>query len=260
MKKILLIGDPVEHSLSPAIQNAAFKTLGLPFCYEALKIPFGSFEEEIHKVFHSPEVVGANITTPFKELILPFVDPDPMAKELGAVNAVVRDGGRWLGRNTDVYGAEMLLRDLNVFGKNGLILGKGGAGRAASYALRALGGIPTILSRKDENWPKINKLASKNDLIINATGSDDIPLEWGKIPTETLAIDLRYYPLRPRFLKEAEAFGHISLNGLQMLLFQGAKSFEIWTGKEAPLEVMREHLLGASVRNHNSIPGGKNTP
>ena len=90
MKRILLIGDPVEHSLSPSIQNAAFKSLNIPICYEALKIPTERFEEEIHKVFHNREILGANITSPFKERILPFVCPDGLSREIGAVNTIIR--------------------------------------------------------------------------------------------------------------------------------------------------------------------------
>ncbi|HLB58677.1 MAG TPA: hypothetical protein VJL87_01145 [Bdellovibrionota bacterium] len=123
-----------------------------------------------------------------------------------------------------------------------LVLGKGGAGRAVALAFENLGVEPLILSRNDPEWDRVQSIAEQYQFIINATGSEDLPIQWDRIPLDTIAIDLRYYP-KPKFLKEAERFGHLAVTGLQMLLYQGSRSFELWTGQPPPLEVMEGALM-----------------
>lgn len=238
MKKILLIGDPVSHSLSPKMQNAAIQALGLDLKYESLRISKEKFEAEIERILSDRNILGANITAPFKTRILSFIE----ASE-SAVNTIKRGSGNFKGFNTDIYGIKRFLIEIG-FSKNmrGCVLGSGGAAIAAREAIRDLGGRVEIISRKDCERQNIETLVARSEIVINATGRDDFAFDWGKIPRETTAIDLRYSPLKPLFLQNAEETGHRIFNGLKILLYQGSKSFEIWTGREAPLDVMSKAI------------------
>lgn len=234
MKKILLIGDPVSHSLSPKMHNAAFKALGIALQYESFGMHREKFEDNIGTILENENIYGANITAPFKTKISPFIETSEVA-----VNTIKRNKRGFVGYNTDVYGIKKLLSDIGYTKHfRALILGAGGGAISSLAAINALNGKARVISRRDFEWKYIESLALRARLVINATGSDDFKFDWANIPPEVDAVDLRYSPLELRFLENAKNSNHKTFDGLKILLHQGAKSFEIWTGLKAPLDLM----------------------
>ncbi|MEM3702857.1 MAG: shikimate dehydrogenase [Candidatus Bathyarchaeia archaeon] len=263
-----LIGDPVDHSLSPFIQNSAFKHLNIDFVYVAFKVS----KENVKEVLQGARALGIrglNVTMPLKTVVVKHIDElDPSAEKIGAVNTILNDEGRLIGYNTDGLGAIEALKvnGQDPSGKNILILGAGGAARAVAFALCRDAGNMTILNRTlekarvlarelHENFGKkvgcgrfteenLRRNVKSADILVNATPLGMTPYE-NKTPVNTnflhpnlTVFDLVYYPPETRLLKEARAVGAKTLNGLHMLVHQGALSFEIWTGKKAPIDVM----------------------
>lgn len=270
-----LFGDPVYHSLSPQIQNAAFQAKDLDFMY----IPFGVPSEDLASAVRAIlplGMAGVNITAPHKEAVLVHLDElSPEGEMLKAVNTVICKDGKLKGYNTDVDGFLYLLRNMAPFsvkGKKVCLLGAGGAARAVSLALAKAGASELVIVNRTinrgkallemlcERWfykeeavslaplkPEVfPQIISDCDLIINSLSID--PQELGFIndckKTESLkaAIDLRYSPAEPSFLRWASQNGCRVANGLDMLLGQGAKAFELFTGQEAPLSAMEKSL------------------
>ena len=270
-----LIGDPVEHTMSPAMHNAAFKKLGLDYLY----IPFRVKPEQLPQAvagLRALNVRGFNITIPHKVSVIPLLDGlDPLAEKIGAVNTVVNDGGMLWGFNTD---AEGFLRALMGCGiepgsKNIVILGAGGASRAISYILAAKGANLTILNRKLElDWAediarlihqdlardvKVGELTPRRlaialdgaDILVNATsvgmspagGKSPVPAKLLK--SSLVVFDIVYNPIMTRLLKEAKDAGARVIGGIDMLAWQGALAFEKWTGRPAPLDLMRREAI-----------------
>jgi len=263
-----LIGHPITHSISPAIHNAAFESLSLPGIYVALDVG----KDELKRIVEDGEerrLRGLNVTVPYKVECVPLLDyVDPAAEDVGAVNTVLFEQGKTKGFNTDVYGFERMLRNnrINVRGKRALVLGAGGAARAVVSVLLSQEAEVCLANRSAsraddlaqdfDDKPEVLELEELVDsppfsLLINSTpvGTKGFP-EFPDIPLKLLrkdivVIDLVYNPLRTALLKEAEERGAKVVNGLDMLVHQAAKSFEIWTRKEAPLDVMKEAALGA---------------
>jgi shikimate dehydrogenase len=255
-----IIGRPVAHSLSPAMHNAAFAALGLNKAY----LPF-----EVEDVagamtgLRALGIRGASVTIPHKQAVLPHLDEiDPVAAKIGAVNTLVWNEGRLRGLNTDWLGANRALAEkLELEGSRVLILGAGGSARAIGFGLLEAGAKITLASRTPERgqplaralgcpWLPLAEAGShRADALVNATSVGMAPLaEAMPIGRETLAsftvvMDIVYAPLATRLLQEARAAGCRTVDGLAMLLYQGAAQFELWTGRPAPLEVMREALL-----------------
>lgn len=276
-----ILGHPLAHSLSPRMQEAAFAAAGLKAYYLVLDLELPLFKQAM-KGLSRFQVEGFNITVPYKEAVLPYLDAVlPEARITGAVNTVFRKNGRWMGANTDIYGFLASLRQEARFqpaGKTALILGAGGAARAVLYGLvskrvkkiimanrhpeRAIKLIRDFKKKftavKFEVLPfekkKISAAIENADLVVNATSvglkrTDPLllPASWfarvsGK---KKLFFDLIYNPPATPFLKTAKQKGHKILNGTSMLVHQGAKAFEYWTGKKAPVNVMREALADA---------------
>jgi shikimate dehydrogenase len=266
-----LIGDPVEHTMSPAMHNAAFKKLGLDYLY----IPFRVKPEQLSRAvagLRALNVRGFNVTIPHKVSIIPRLDSlDPLAEKIGAVNTVVNDGGHLKGYNTDAEGFLRALtgRGIKPGGKNVVVLGAGGASRAISYVLAEKGANLTVLNRKLElDWAEdiarhIKKDLGRDvevaeltpgwlapalataDILVNATSVGMSPAS-GKspVPAELLkrrliVFDIVYNPMMTKLLKEARAAGARVIGGIDMLAGQGALAFEKWTGQPAPLDLMR---------------------
>jgi shikimate dehydrogenase len=257
-----ILGRPVAHSLSPAMHNAAFAAMGLPAVY----VPFA-----VANLFQAVQglrglnISGASVTIPFKEEIMPRLDEvDDRARVIGAVNTVVNREGRLWGTNTDWEGALAALQEqTNLAGERVLILGAGGAGRALVYAVREAGG-EVIVVDADEN--KARSLAREfgatcaplekaadylATVLINATPVGMTP-EVGAIPLAPeglknfkVVMDIVYQPRETRLLREAAAHGCRTIDGLQMLIYQGARQFELFTGLPAPVEIMRRAALEA---------------
>ncbi|MDP3035182.1 MAG: shikimate dehydrogenase [Methanobacteriaceae archaeon] len=267
-----LIGDPVGHSMSPPMHNAAFEYLGLDFAYVPFNVKITALDEAI-KGASALGIKGLNVTIPHKIKVLEFLDViDNPAELIGAVNTIKFDSGKITGYNTDGIGAVRALEEfVLVKDKRVVIVGAGGAARAVAFQL-ILSGIEsiTIINRTPEkalklkneieskidsnifygNLEILEKEISKADILINTTPIgmyphiDDTPLANASMMHSDLVVnDLVYSPMDTVLLKEAEKAGAKSVSGLKMLLYQGAEAFKIWTGKEAPVDVMEKIVL-----------------
>jgi shikimate dehydrogenase len=268
-----LIGDPVEHSMSPVMHNACYQKMGLDYVY----VPFRVRPEYLAKAvdgFKALNVRGFNVTIPHKVTVIPLLDGlDPLAEKIGAVNTVVNTDGELRGFNTDAEGflQSLLSKGFKPRGKKVVVVGAGGAARAVSYILAEKGARVTIVNRQQElDWAEdISKLIKedfkkevkvyelgqiaqaleKTDLLVNATSVGMSPLAdaspvpeklLGKIP---VVFDIVYNPLETRLLREARIAGAQTIGGVDMLVWQGALAFEKWTGKKAPLDLMRSEAV-----------------
>jgi shikimate dehydrogenase len=270
-----IFGHPVKHSLSPDMHNSAFNTLGLNSVYVAFDIDPESIEEAARAI-RVMGIRGINITIPHKQTIIPYLDEvSPDAKLTGAVNTVKNENGRLSGYNTDVGGFLRAIRedlDFSPEGNTLFLIGAGGAARAVLSAFCMNGGavvyITDIIKDKAlklanqfkanfqnitietvelDNQNLIEQKFNEADILVNASpagmngvGSLDIPLT--SLNKNAVVYDLVYKPPDTNLLKEAKQLGHKASGGLSMLLYQGAESFEIWTGENAPVEIMKKAL------------------
>ena len=269
--KLGIIGFPIRHSISPAFQQAALDHLGLDATYEAWEVKPENVGEFVNGL-RSPEMAGINITVPHKEAVIPFLDEvDDWSTAAGAVNTIVNRNGKLTGHNTDGPGFLRALREAGSFsphGKNVLVLGAGGAARGVVLALiRDAVGNLTIANRTLDRAQQLSRMARDNgldaksisledvglaaaaasaNLLVNCTtvgmshGPDETgtPLPPALIPATALVYDLVYNPLETPLLREAARAGAGTLSGIYMLVYQGADSFKMWTGQDAPVAVM----------------------
>jgi len=246
-----IIGWPVEHSLSPAMHNAAFDSLGLDWTYLAIAVRPGAAAEGMG-LLRTLGIDGANVTAPHKLAVVALLDDVAEdAARLGAVNTIVREEGRYVGHNTDGEGFVRALRleaDFDPSGRSALVLGGGGAARAVAVALSGAGAEVTVSARRADQALGVAELsggatagwggARAADLVVNCTSSRaELPLP--RLSPETLAVDLAYGPPRSAFLVAAAAAGARTSDGLGMLVHQAGLSFGLWTGRPGPIEVMR---------------------
>jgi shikimate dehydrogenase len=258
-----LIGWPVEHSRSPAMHTAAFEALRLDWRYVLLPTPPDQLTAVVSRI-RSRELSGANVTIPHKQTIMPFLDQiDPAAQAVGAVNTIVRRADRLIGFNTDTLGFKRALLETGVVvtGQACAVLGAGGSARAVVYVLRELGAHLTVYARDVDKarmlaaearpLTELKRIDPATRLIVNTTPvglwpnvaaslwPDDVPL-----PTGALIFDLINNPPRTRLMRQAEQAGLRAVNGWSMLVYQGAAAFEMWTGVEPSVEVMRKGMRG----------------
>ena len=258
-----IIGNPVEHSLSPAMHNAAFAELGINGVY----IPMRPTDlADGFRGLRSLGFIGVSVTVPFKVAIMDFLDHvDPVARNIGAVNTLLfardRDHCRCTGYNTDWLGSNQALGlELPLAGATVLILGAGGAARAVGFGLIEAGAKVLIANRTEVKGRALaaqlrcpfvpaDQLAElRADALINTTSVgmaphvDAMPIRAELLPRFAVVMDIVYAPLTTRLLREANACGCRTVDGLEMLLHQGAAQFTLWTGCEAPLNVMRQAL------------------
>lgn len=266
----VVIGDPVRHSLSPAIHNAAFAALGLDWVYVALHVPTGKARDAIRGM-HALGIDGMNVTMPHKSDVARAVDRlSPAAKALGAVNTVVRVGDDLVGESTDGEGFINALRmdeGVEPEGRRFLVVGAGGAGRAVVKALGDAGASEVVVAaRRTERARSCAKLAGRAgrvgsvdeagevDVVVNATPigmgeviqldkSETMPVDPSRLAPGQLVVDLVYDPLVTPLVAAARANGVAAVNGIGMLIHQAALAFELWTGEEAPLEAMSAAAL-----------------
>ncbi|MFV0525694.1 MAG: shikimate dehydrogenase [Acidimicrobiales bacterium] len=258
-----VIGDPVRHSLSPSLHNAAFAAAGLDWVYVALPVPAGRGAEAV-EAMRVLGIDGLSVTMPHKEVVAAAVDrPSATVRALGACNCVWRDGDELVGESTDGDGLVRSLADdhgLPVPGRRVLVLGTGGAARSIIEAVgrHEPGGL-VVASRDPERAAAAARLApgaragtaeddaADADLIINATpvgmaGGPDpagVPVPTGVLRPGQAVVDIVYQPRRTPLLAAAEAAGAVPIDGVGMLIHQAAIAFERWTGRPAPVEVMR---------------------
>jgi len=266
--KTALIGWPLRHSVSPAMHNAAFRELGMTGEYSLLPVEHGrDLGRVLEQMRAAPEWIGANVTVPYKEKILPHLDRlEGAAAELKAVNTIVRRGDQLVGHNTDLPGfiADLKRNGMDATGKSALVIGSGGAARAVVLGLIQSGCKVTLVAVIREQaealasklghgrvnvagWddPALAEIAKAAALIVNTSPvgmwpkTDATP--WPKeipLPESISVYDLVYNPFETRFLREAKVRGAKTASGLGMLVEQGAIAFELWTGARAPREVM----------------------
>ncbi|CAB3289426.1 Shikimate dehydrogenase (NADP(+)) [Methanocaldococcus lauensis] len=277
-KVVGLIGHPVEHSFSPIMHNAAFKDKGLNYVYLA----FDVLPEKLKYVIDGAKalgIVGFNVTIPHKVEIIKYLDElDESAKLIGAVNTIKIENNKAVGYNTDGIGARLSLEEEigKVKDKTILILGAGGAARAVAFELAKDNNI-IIANRTVEKAEKLAKeiaeklnkkfgeevkFSSLNndfsdvDIIINATPVGMYPnvdveplIKADQIKPDMVVMDLIYNPLETTLLKEAKKVGAKTINGLGMLIYQGAVAFKIWTGVEPNIEVMKNAIINTLFGN-----------
>jgi shikimate dehydrogenase len=261
-----VIGDPVAHSLSPALHNAAFAALGLDWVYVAFPVPRGRATEAVAAV-PALGLAGFNVTMPHKEDVASACDElTPEAAALRSVNTVVAlPDGRTLGDSTDGPGFLDALAEegIAVAGQPVLVLGAGGAARAVVLALGRAGAAVTVAARRPDAAESAAALApgapavplvaadpSGFAVVVNATplgmsGGDPLPVDPDALHAGQAVIDLVYHPADTPLLTAARARGARAVNGLGMLLHQAARSFNLWTGESAPLEAMRTAVTAA---------------
>jgi len=267
-----IIGDPVEHSLSPAMHNAAFAHLGLNAVYVPMR---PTNLADAFRGLRSLGFAGVSVTVPFKVAIMDMLDAiDPIARKIGAVNTLVfeQTGAaiRCTGHNTDWLGCNRALAEvIDPAGRTVLLIGAGGAARAVGFGLIEAGARVLIANRTETRGRELADIMGcrfvpaaelahiRADALVNTTSAGMAPHTDGMpIAPELLAhfpvvMDIVYAPLETRLLREAAARGCHTINGLAMLQYQGAAQFTLWTGREAPDAIMRQALI-AALRNRHS--------
>ncbi|WP_277554295.1 shikimate dehydrogenase [Halobaculum limi] len=268
-----LIGNPVGHSLSPPMHEAAYEELGLDARYVTFE-PAPDAGAEAVTAAKSLGVAGLNVTVPFKQDVLEAVDPDDLAAEVGAVNTVDLRTDPPSGYNTDVAGVQRAFDHHGVDreGASAVVVGAGGAGRAAAFALAESSVTLHIANRTAEKATSLAEAVRSSigddldtpttvtaggldslaetvptaDVLVNATTvgmeSDETPIPADLLHGNLAVLDAVYAPLETRLLRDAAAAGATTVDGAWMLLFQGVEAFERWTGEEAPVAVMNEAL------------------
>ena len=270
-KAYCIIGDPIHHSLSPAMHNAAFAAKGLNSTYIAFRVPQNELKESIESL-RSINIAGFNVTTPHKTNVMRYLDElEPMAKKASAVNTVNNIEGIFRGYNTDVYGfiEPLHKRHVDFRGIHVLLIGSGGAARAVVVALAEENAIAKLIIanrdvlRANELATLVDRLGMKCevvpfekaadfspacDLIVNATklGMNNEPslIDHLHIQKGSIVYDIVYSPMVTDLIENAKYAQASVVYGYEMLIEQGAKAFEIWTGLSAPRDAMKKNLLG----------------
>jgi shikimate dehydrogenase len=268
-----VIGDPIDHSLSPVMHNAAFNSLKLDFVFVAFRVKKSELESAIGGM-RSLDIHGLNVTMPHKSAVIKYLDEiDSTANFIGAVNTILNNNGSLMGYATDGVGALKALEEngVNLAGKKLLLLGAGGAAKAIAFSTAKEAEELVILNRTVDNAKKLaevlcRKLGKKTvgkalspalirenlqdaDVLINATPvgmhpNIDRSLVDPKWMRPGLSVmDIVYNPVETKLIKDAKAAGAKVISGVEMLIYQGAASFEIWTGHQAPIKVMKEAIL-----------------
>ena len=258
-----LIGNPVGHSVSPPMHEAAYGECGMDARYVTFEPPTESVATAIDGA-EALGIAGLNVTIPFKERVAELLESDPLAERIGAVNTIDFDGEP-TGYNTDAVG---LIRAFEHHGVDlsgsAVVVGAGGAGRAAAFGLADEGLSVHIANRTVERaeslacevpnassggFPGLADRLADADLLVNATSvgmeSDETPVPKSALHGDLTVLDAVYTPIETRLLREADSVGATTIDGAWMLLFQGVEAFEIWTGRPAPIESMNEALRAA---------------
>jgi len=260
-----LIGRPVEHSLSPPMHEAAYEAHSLDARYVTLEPDPDRIGEAVAGA-DAIGVAGLNVTVPFKQDVLPHVEPTPTAEAVGAVNTITFDDGAPEGHNTDVAGVVRAFahHDVEIDGQSAVVVGAGGAGRAATYALADAGAETFVANRTVERaealaadfsalgvdaggLAALDERVPEADILVNATSvgmdaPDTSPVPADVLHEELAVLDAVYSPLRTKLLRDAATAGAETVDGAWMLLYQGVAAFERWTGVDAPVAVMNESL------------------
>jgi len=263
MKKFLVIGNPIEHSLSPKLHNYWIKNNGIDAIYEKTKLDVDELENIVLQI-KQKKIYGVNITVPFKKAIIPFLDElTTEADSTQSVNTLFLKDNKVIGHNTDIIGFETSIKKskFNIFNKEVLILGAGGVVPSIIFALNKMKVSKIIISNrtreKAENFRKLFKNieiidwgeVTNFDMIINATSvglkkEDRIILDFSSISKKSLFYDVIYNPKETNFLKTGKKMGNMTLNGKLMFIYQALSAFKIWHGIEPNVNADVTKLLG----------------
>jgi len=280
-----VVGDPIEHSLSPIMHNAAFERLNLDFVYVAFRVRADEIKDATVGM-KGLGIHGLNVTMPHKGTVMKYLDEiDSIARSIGAVNTILNDDRRLIGYNTDGIGALKSLREngINLDGKKLLLLGAGGAGKAIAFCIAQEVYELVILNRTAQKAKKVAKFLRKKfnkkitagtlsaelirkeisdaNILINATSvgmhpntnSSLVDPIWLK--PELCVMDIIYNPIVTQLVKDAKSAGARVISGIDMFIHQGAASFEIWTNHPAPVEIMKQAILNELSQRVFSIEG-----
>lgn len=262
-----VFGDPVAHSKSPDMHNAAFRELDMDCIYHAFRVSPENLKDALLGA-RAMGFGGVNLTVPLKQEALKIVEADSLAAGIGAINTVdFKDGMK--GYNTDGLGAKRTLeeKDVTIKGSNVLIVGAGGASRAIAFQFAKDGADIIIANRTEQKainlasevaavgsargcgLESIKELIAESDILINCTTLGMHPNTEATVATaedmhpDLTVFDIVYNPLETRLLKEAKKAGAKAVTGEMMLIYQGAEAFKIWTGVEPPIDVMKKAVL-----------------
>ena len=283
-KRVVLLGQPVTHSLSEALQEAAFAAAGVDAGYEPIDTPTVDLPEAV-KALRGEEYLGANIGVPHKDRVASMLDRlTEEAQVTGAVDTITCDGDQLIGHNTDVIAFKPALEELvgnQKMPKNAVVVGAGGGGRAAIYSLiqagfqnvalfnrhlhrgerlvKHFGRSASHMELKARPWHEsvIEAELAKTDILINASAMgrdpEETPIPGELLPPDILVMDLHSVPEETRLLREAKEAGATKvMNGDVMLIEQTAAAFTLWTGEKPPLDIIRKTLK--SARNKPDVP------
>jgi len=268
-----IIGDPIAHTMSPAMQNAAFAYAGLDYVYVPWRVPTGASADCVDAI-RTLGIRGLNVTVPHKVDIMSHLDDvDPVAARIGAVNTIVNEAGRLTGYNTDADGFLAGLRSagIDVCDADVVVMGAGGAARAVVFSLLDHGASVIVLNRNPERAAALaqdvfaagagsvahGRLCSDElerclrgaRLLVNTTSAGmhpsagECPCPPSLLRPDLAVCDIVYNPRETTLLRSAAASGAIVVDGVEMLVRQGARAFELWTGCSAPADVMRNTVL-----------------
>ena len=248
---VVLLGRGIGYSASPAMHNAAFAALGMDARYELADVPADGLADAV-AALRGPDRLGANVTQPHKVAVCDLVDElAPEVRRLGAANTIVRHGERLVALNTDLPAVAASIADLGR-GYRAVVLGDGGASLAVQAALVDRDVAVEVVNRA--RWSELPALLARADLVVNATplgtGSDESPVPAELLRADLAVLDLVYRPTPTRLVRDARARGAWAVTGAGVLLTQAVISFEYWTGRSAPADVMEEALrveLGATT-------------
>lgn len=259
-----LLGNPVGHSLSPPMHEAAYEACGMDASYVTFEPAVDALGDAISGA-QVLGVAGLNVTIPFKEDVLEHVEPDALASRIGAVNTINFSDGQPTGHNTDAAGVRRAFEehDVELADATAVVVGAGGAGRAISFALADAGAAVRIANRTVERAERLAdavpgasacmldelpEMLADASVLANATSvgmeEDETPVPADALHSDLTILDAVYQPLETRLLRDAAEHGATTIDGAWMLLFQAAEAFELWAGEPAPIDVMNQSLRG----------------
>ena len=250
MKKYLVIGNPISHSLSPKLHGHWLKQNKINALYDKKKLEENEIKEFVQDI-KKQKIIGCNVTVPFKKKVIPFLDTlSPEAQQTQSVNTIVFKNGNLVGHNTDIFGFDKAIKNLNfcMKGKKVLILGAGGVVPSIVFALKKMDVLEIIISNRTKKKAENLKYLFKNlnviewgnltdfDVIINATSlglnNEKINLDFSKSGKNKLFYDVIYNPSETNFLRQGKELGNITENGGTMFIYQASEAFKLWHGIE----------------------------
>ena len=261
MKKYLVIGNPISHSLSPRLHNHWIRQNNIDAIYDKKKLEEDGIKEIIQNI-KSQKIAGCNVTVPFKKKVIPFLDIlSPQAEKTQSVNTIVFEKGNLVGHNTDIFGFDKAIKALNfhMTQKKILILGAGGVVPSLVFALEEMGVSEITISNRTKQKAENLKILFENlnviewgnltnfDVVINATSlglnNEKIKLDFSKYGKKKLFYDVIYNPIETNFLKEGKELGNITENGEKMFIYQASEAFKLWHDVEPVVNFETLELL-----------------